>query len=194
MISSEITGIVLAGGMSRRMGQDKSLMEFRGMPLISHAVNVLLPVCSKVVISSDDTAYSFTGCEIWPDELPVRAPMIGLYSCLKRTNTEWNIVLSCDMPLMDPRLFEFLMIQAGDYETVIPAHSNGDIEPLCGFYNRSVLTMLENKIKLHEYGMQKFLGSTRCRLVEIDSGQVFYNDRIFSNINTREDFDILSMG
>jgi|WetSurMetagenome_2_1015567.scaffolds.fasta_scaffold92131_2 molybdenum cofactor guanylyltransferase len=192
MTPRHVTGIVLAGGISSRMGQDKSLMLFHGKPLIGYAIDALLPVCGKVIISSNCSVYDFPGIEVWPDEFPVRAPMIGLYSCLKRSLTDWNLVLSCDMPLIDHRLFTFLLGLTKGYETVIPVHGDNCHEPLCGLYNRSVLECLEQKVQAGQYGMVRFIRSTRCRLVEIDSHQAFYSEKIFSNVNSPSDFDELT--
>jgi molybdenum cofactor guanylyltransferase len=192
MTAQEITGFVLAGGLSRRMGQDKSLMPFKGRPLISHAIDILSPVCRKVVISSNQAVYEFTGCEVWPDVLPVHAPMIGLYSCLLRSGTDWNILLSCDMPLVDRRLFRFLLERRTGYETVIPVNSGGMGEPLCGLYKRDIISLLEQQISDQQYGMQKMLGSATCNWVQVEPGMEFYHSGLFSNINTQADLDLLS--
>ncbi len=101
MSRCRVTGVVLAGGRSSRMGQDKSLMLFNGRPLISYAIDTLRQVCDQVVISANQSVYEFTGCTVWPDIMPFQAPMIGIYSCLKRSKTYWNFFLSCDMPLVD---------------------------------------------------------------------------------------------
>jgi len=73
------TGIVLAGGKSSRVKGNKSLLEYKGKPLIQHAVDVLGQVCDKVVISSNQNEYDFTGGEVWPDKMTIRAPIVGIY-------------------------------------------------------------------------------------------------------------------
>jgi molybdenum cofactor guanylyltransferase len=192
MTGHEITGIVLSGGRSSRMRQNKSLMLFNGKPLIQYAIDALLSVCGKVVISSNDPVYEFTGCEVWPDEMPVSAAVIGLYSCLKRSQTDWNIVMPCDMPLIDPGLFLFLLEKIHGYEVVIPVHGDGCIEPLCGLYNRSVLAELEQRLGAEQYGLQEFVVTTRCRMINIGLQQDFYHVNMFSNVNSPEDFNLLS--
>jgi molybdenum cofactor guanylyltransferase len=186
-----ITGIVLAGGRSRRMGQDKSLTLFKGRPLISYAIETLRPVCDQVVISSNQPVYEFTGCAVWPDILPLQAPMIGIYSCLKRSKTFWNIFLSCDMPMVDPRLFDFLFSRRAGADIVIPVHGN-KMEPLCGLYNRKVLPLLEKKILEREFSMQQLIGVARSRLVEISPELGFYSDSVFANMNTADDIQLFS--
>jgi molybdopterin-guanine dinucleotide biosynthesis protein A len=192
MILKNITGIVLAGGKSSRMGCNKALMEFKGKPLIQHAVDILRQVCDHVIISANTDDYQFTGCETWPDEFPFQAPMIGIYSCLKRSGHRWNIVLSCDMPLVKPHLFETLLSNHKQADVVLPIHDAGCIEPLCGLYNRQIITGLEEHIRNQDYGLQHFIKTTRLKLVDTDTVNDFQKSNMFVNVNTAEDFDLLS--
>ncbi len=187
-----VTGFVLAGGFSSRMGQDKSIMLFRGKPLILHGIEALLPLCEKVIISSNSSVYEFTGCEVWPDELPVHAPVNGLYSCLKRSATDWNIFLTCDMPLTGSRLFSYLLEKCADTDAVIPVHGKGLVEPLCGVYNRSALIRLETQLQEEQFSIMKLLQSIRCTYVDIAPNLEFYSKEMFSNLNSPADLELLS--
>lgn len=192
MAPGNVTGFILAGGLSSRMGENKSLMQFKGKPLILFAIEALSPVCEKVIISSNLPVYEFTGCDVWPDELPVQAPINGIYSCLRKSETDWNIFLTCDMPFAGSRLFACLLEQANDADAVIPVHGQGLVEPLCGIYNRSALPMLEYHLKNEQYSILKFLRSIRCRYVNIGPDQEFYSKEMFSNLNSPADLDKLS--
>jgi molybdopterin-guanine dinucleotide biosynthesis protein A len=188
----KVTGIVLAGGLSSRMGEDKSRMPFKGKPLIMYGIEALSPLCEKVIISSNFPVYDFTGCDVWPDELPVGAPINGLYSCLKRSETAWNLVLSCDMPFTGTELFAYLLEQAHDDEdALIPQHAEGLAEPLCGLYNRSSLDVFEQRVKLEQYSILQLLQAIRCRYVSIGPDQEFYSREMFSNLNSPADLDRL---
>jgi molybdopterin-guanine dinucleotide biosynthesis protein A len=189
MVPERITGFVLAGGLSSRMGEDKSLMLFRGKPLIMYAIEALSPLCEKVIISSNHHAYDFTGCEVWPDELPVQASINGLYTCVKRSETDWNYILTCDMPFTGSPLLAYLCDQAHGEDAVIPVHGQGLVEPLCGFYNRSVLNVLDQRVKAEQYSILKFLQSIRCKYVKIGPDQDFYHKDMFSNLNSPSDLD-----
>jgi molybdopterin-guanine dinucleotide biosynthesis protein A len=189
MEPAKVTGFVLAGGLSSRMGQDKSLMQFRGKPLIVYAIDALSSLCEKVVVSSNLQVYDFTGCDVWPDELPVQAPINGLYSCLKRSKTDWNFILTCDMPFTGSRLFAYLLEQAQGEDAVIPVHGQGLVEPLCGLYNRSTLNVLEQQVQAEQYSILKLLKQIRCSFVNIGSDQEFYHTEMFSNLNFPADLD-----
>jgi molybdopterin-guanine dinucleotide biosynthesis protein A len=183
----EITGMVLAGGRSSRMGIDKSLLVWKGKTLVEHAINALKPLCSKVIISSNNPVYHFTGCEIWPDELPQQAPIIGIYSCLKRSGTDMNIILSCDMPYIETGLLRYLIESSDNHHIVVPVHDDGLIEPLCGIYNKTVITQLEHYIKSNDLSLYKFLQECPHQFIMINNELPFYRNNMFVNINTPED-------
>lgn len=185
-----LTGIVLAGGRSSRMGSDKSLMPYRGLPLVMHAVNTLRRVTNNVVISAGRDDYGFTGCETWPDLLPVQAPMAGIYSCLKRSATPWNAFLSCDMPMADSRLFEYLLGFTEGHKIVWPLHTGG-IEPLCGLYHVSLLPVLEECMEKHEFSLQKLVALVPHKKADVGPEQAFFSPYLFMNVNTPEDYRLL---
>lgn len=186
MNKPDITGIVLAGGKSSRMGSDKSLIRWKGITLIERAIQLLRPLCSKVVISSNNFVYDFTGCETWPDEIPQQAPIIGIYSCLKRSATEVNIILSCDMPFASTELLKHLLGCSGKAAVVVPLH-DGFMEPLCGIYQQSILPDLEQRITDNEFSLHRFIKSCPHHYAEIDEKLPFFCSNLFLNINTPDD-------
>lgn len=188
MNTKSITGIVLAGGRSSRMGSDKSLMKLKDKALIEYAIDALKPICSKVVISSNNFVYEFTGCEVWPDELPDRASMVGIYSCLKRSETDVNIILSCDMPLMSAAMFEYLLENSANHDITVPVHGNHFIEPLCGIYKRSSIGILKEFIDQGNFRLNECILSGSNRLVPVGPQLPFFSPELFSNINTPDDY------
>jgi molybdenum cofactor guanylyltransferase len=191
MNTKPITGIVLAGGRSRRMGRDKSTLEFNGKSLVEYAIDALKPLCGKVVISSNNFVYDYTGCEVWPDELPGQAPMIGIYSCLKRSTTEYNMVLSCDMPMISTAVLQYLLENIQDKDVAVPLHKDGFIEPLCGIYKKSATGILKDFIDKNNFRLNECIRAASHQLVLFDSNQSFYSPTLFTNINTPEDFNRL---
>ena len=189
-----ITGIVLAGGRSRRMGTDKSMMMLNGKSMIEYSIDALKPLCNKVVISSNNFIYDFTGCEVWPDELPDQAPMVGIYSCLKRSKTDINIILSCDMPLMSASVLEFLLSNSSNHEITVPIHKDGFIEPLCGIYKQSSMKVLKDFIDDDNFRLNECIRAASHHLISIGSEFPFLSENMFLNINTPDDFnDLISI-
>ncbi len=183
----EITGIVLAGGKSSRMGTEKSLLVWKQKTLIEHAIGVLKPLCSKVIISSNKHVFDFTGCETWPDELPQQAPIIGIYSSLKRSETDRNIILSCDMPYIGTGLLAYLIESSGNHSITVPVHDGNLIEPLCGIYSRTIIPELEEYIRINNLSLYKFIATQAPLYLRIDHELPFYRDNMFLNINTPDD-------
>ena len=191
MTTPKITGIVLAGGRSSRMGEDKSLMRLNGKTLIEYSIDALRPICEKVIISSNNPNYDFTGCEVWPDELPDQAPIIGIYSCLKRSKTELNIILSCDIPLMSASMIGFLLAKSADYDITVPVHDNGQIEPLCGVYKKSSQEILKEFIESGNFRLNDCIRSASYQFIPVDAQIPCNTPNLFLNINTPSDFGYL---
>lgn len=160
--------------------------------MIEYAIESLRPLCSKVVISSNSSIYDFTGCEVWVDELPDRAPMIGIYSCLRRSQTETNILLTCDMPLMSTAMLEYLLENSPQYDITVPVHGNHFIEPLCGIYKKSSLGILKQFIDKGNFRLNECIRSAQSHLVSVGAQLPFYSPDLFSNINTPEDYNKLN--
>jgi molybdopterin-guanine dinucleotide biosynthesis protein A len=184
---NKITGIVLAGGKSTRMGTDKALLIYNGEPLISHAVNLLSLVCNKVVISANDSIYNFTGCENWPDEIPVNAAMVGIYSCLKRSGTFLNLVLSVDMPLISEVFLQKLIEERDGHDLVLPVHDDGIVEPLCGLYTGNLVTSLHEHVISGQFSLRQFAKSSDVKLIQTGDLR-----SMFFNVNTTKDFGLLN--
>ena len=173
------------------MGTDKSMMMLNGKSMIEYSIDALKPLCQKVVISSNNFSYDFTGCEVWPDELPDQAPIVGIYSCLKRSTTEYNIFLSCDMPMMSTEMLEFLLTNSADHDITVPMHRDGFIEPLCGIYKKSAMGILKEFIDKGNFRLNESIRAASHMLVVVDSQLPFFSDKLFLNINTPDDFQNL---
>ncbi|HLO59693.1 MAG TPA: molybdenum cofactor guanylyltransferase [Bacteroidales bacterium] len=185
--NERITGIVLAGGKSSRMGTDKALLLYKGMPLVTHAVSLLSQVCSKVIISANKTEYAFTGCEVFPDEFSINASMAGIWTALLHSITEWNLVLSCDMPLIDPGFMRSMLDRKAGYDVVVPVHEDGSLEPLCALYNKRVIDGLNRCLSEGQYSMRDFIMQSTYTLIHTGSSRP-----MFLNVNTEQDFILLN--
>jgi len=192
MNSGKITGIVLAGGKSSRMGENKSLMKLNGKTMIEFSIEALSPLCEEVVISSDHQVYDFTGCAVWPDEHKDQAPMVGIFSCLRKSKTDLNILLTCDMPMVSTELLEYLLANSGESDITVPVQENGMVEPLCGIYKKGALDILEKCIEEGNFRMTDCITRSSHRLVTIGGKSPFDRTNQFLNINTPRDFEALN--
>lgn len=145
---NNITGIILAGGKSTRMGSDKGFMEIDGTSFMSRIVNVLNPFVKEIIIVSDNPDYDSFGLKRVEDIIKNSGPLAGLYSGLEHSKTEDNLVLSCDVPLINHEVISKL-IQECDSETdIVQIKSGGRIMPLVAMYKKkcmdSCLQLLQN--------------------------------------------------
>jgi len=183
----EVTGIILAGGKSSRMGTDKGLQELCGMPLINYAIQSLSGLCSTILISTSSDAYQSFGYKTVADEIPGIGPMGGIYSALKQSKTEKNLVLSCDLPFVTIELLEYILENSDGYEVAVPYEGNRHYEPLCGFYHVSVLDILSNYIKKGNYKLPDLFDEIAINKLVIGNELPFYHKDLFLNVNTSSD-------
>ena len=183
MLRSELTGIVIAGGNSRRMGADKGLIPFGGKPLICYPVERLREACTQVIISANSHHYDFLGLPVINDLATGGGPMMGIWSALMSSTTEYNLVLSCDMPLITTGLLQHLIGSANGCPAAVAWHQ-GFAEPLCGIYSRSLVKELENHIREGKFKLITFLEKIEACQIEIDHKLSFYHENLFLNVNT----------
>lgn len=190
-ISKEhITGIILAGGKSSRIGKDKALFDFNGKALVSYALEALEPLCDTLVISANQTGkYEAFGLPVLPDEIKDVGPMGGILTCLNHSVTQHNLVISCDTPFVGTDLFRYLLNEIENFQVVVPSHETFLIEPLNAYYNTNIIGELESSIRNGNYKMMDFFKKIRFKSVEIDERLPFFNEHLFLNINTMEDMD-----
>jgi molybdenum cofactor guanylyltransferase len=141
MPSSGLTGVVLCGGASRRMGVDKAEIELAGRTLLERAVAALAGACDEVLLATGgEPRYPSLGLSVVLDRVPGAGPLAGLEAGLEHARGEWVAALACDMPHADARLFERLHARARerDLDACLYEGPSG-VEPLCGVYRRSCL-------------------------------------------------------
>ncbi len=177
----KVTGIVLAGGQSRRMGVDKALVELNGKTLMEHSISILQELTPAIIISSGNPQVHFFGFPVIEDVYPHIGPVAGLYSALNASLSEHNIVLPCDTPHVGVSLYEKLLESEGSFDAVVAGTPDGLIEPLIGYYHRSVKYILEEQIQQGDYKLQNALQRMNTKV------ELFADKHRFLNINTRSD-------
>jgi len=185
---NHITGIVLAGGKSKRMGREKGRVLLNGKELIQYSIDAIKPLCSYILISSGLTSFNDLGYEVVPDIYPGKGPMGGIYSALKRSKTNLNLVLSCDIPFVSTQLLQHLLEMPKKYSVCIPEYKNLP-EPLSGRYNLSVLPQMKACLLKNQLKLVDFLSKEKVRWVPVGPDLPFYNPNLFMNINRPRDLE-----
>lgn len=179
--NKEITGIVLSGGKSSRMGQDKGMLSYNGIKLIEYSISTLKNICTNVVISANNLEYNIFGLPVISDNYYGIGPIAGLEACLRKSETRMNIIAPCDSPLLNIHLYNNILNNVANFDAVVPVLKDGKIEPLSGFYSKEILSVIVNQIEKADYKIINLLKLINTKYIEID------NDLLISNINTPED-------
>jgi molybdopterin-guanine dinucleotide biosynthesis protein A len=183
----EVTGIILAGGKSSRMGTDKGLQVLCGKPLISYVIDALSGLCSDILISTSSNEYKSFGYKVIADEFPGIGPMGGIYSALRQSSTENNLVISCDLPFISGDLMAHILKNSAGCQVAVPWQGNQHYEPLCGFYNKSVLDSMIDFIQKGNFKLPDLFKEISINRLIINENQCFYSKNLFFNVNSKHD-------
>lgn len=183
--TEKISGIILAGGKSSRMGQDKGLLRFQGKRLIEYTIDLLRPLCSQLLISTNQTGYEQFGFELVADQYPDCGPVGGLHAALNASENDWNIVLSCDTPFLNQELLKLLLKNNDGYLAVIPKHRKG-MEPLAALYHRNLAGFFEQQILRGNFKLQKIIHGQNVNVFDV-SILLQKHPNLFHNLNLPDD-------
>ena len=102
----DITGIILAGGKSSRMGTNKALMQYRGLPFIQHIINAMKPLVDQILIVGKPEEYTDLKLRCVNDIFLESGPVGGIHAGLENSKSPYNLVLSCDIPLITEQILK----------------------------------------------------------------------------------------
>ncbi len=183
--------IILAGGQSRRMGTDKAELRLPapdGKRVISYVIDALAEVVAKQDIIIVGEGRAALGIHTIPDVVSGQGPLVGLYSGLRETQRDWNFVVACDLPLLQPSLLRGLSaLISDDYDAIVPQLDKA--QTACALYHRCVLPALERLLADDVRRMSDLLTAIRVRAVGDKELRGWDSDlRSFVNLNTTEDY------
>jgi molybdopterin-guanine dinucleotide biosynthesis protein A len=184
-----MTGIVLAGGESRRMGRDKAFLPLEGTPLIEHVLRALRAVFPRVIIvTNNPAAYASFKAVVVADAIDKPGPLTGIYSGLLHSTDEHNFVVACDMPFLNPGLVSYMAGLADGHDIVVPAVA-GRFEPLHAIYSKGLLLLIEKSLQRDALQIQGIFSEARVRFVtETEINRYDPGHRSFKNLNTPEEY------
>lgn len=192
-LSSFLTGFVLAGGSSRRMGRPKAMLLIEGETMLERQIRLLRSVARRVVVVGGSLEYSTKfDVPVAPDVVSGRGPLAGINTALLQTRTEFNLVLGCDLPFVNRCLLGFLAahaIAAGS-DVTVPRSREGRVEPLCAVYRRRALHAIRTSLAAGQNKLSNFFPKVRCVFIPwSDLARAGFQPSVFDNMNTPEDYD-----
>ncbi|HET9743980.1 MAG TPA: molybdenum cofactor guanylyltransferase [Terriglobales bacterium] len=182
---SDITGFVLAGGKSRRMGTDKAQIPWDAGTLLTHAVDRMEQVVKEVfVVGGPGTGSQ----ETIPDSQHDSGPLAGIDAALARTNTEWNLFLALDLPLISSALLELLGKGTATQAGVVVPRVVGALQPLCAVYRRTLRPVCRERLQAGDLSILRLLAGVETRIMEEDELRSHgFTPEMFLNVNTPQD-------
>jgi molybdenum cofactor guanylyltransferase len=180
-----ITGIILAGGKSSRIGSDKGFLLLKNKPFILHVIEALQPLVSDIIIVSNNADYDIFKLKRVNDLIEDSGPLAGIYTGLHYSNTENNLVLSCDIPLINTETLRKLEILKEENVDVIQLESNSKTMPLIALYKKHC----ENKFfELLQQGEKRLrFAVNKCKVKTIVLNEAL--EKVTTNINTLNDLN-----
>ena len=189
---SRVSGFVLAGGASRRMGTDKACLPFGRERLVDRQIRLLRAVCCTVAVIGPAAKFAGTGAPVYEDMIPGKGPLGGIHAGLHGAHTEFSLFLSCDMPLMEARFLRYLCEQAfasPAFTTLPPAWAGGRY-PLCLVLRRRALARVVSCLESGQSQVGRFLSRTSRRVItKAEFARAGFSTRIFCNLNTPEEYE-----
>ncbi len=200
---SQVTGIILAGGRSRRMGTEKALLPLPGnrITFVEQLAATLAEQCRDVLlVARDEEQAARYGMlrerevNILTDKVPDRGPLMGLYSGLSSMDTvrtSHALVVAVDMPLLQAPLISFLLAQPRRNAMLLPV-VNGAPQVLCAIYPHTFVALIEQRLQEGRCDPRSLLEIAPIDYIqEAQLREVDPQLRSFTNVNTPEDLQRL---
>ncbi|MDP2363009.1 MAG: molybdenum cofactor guanylyltransferase [Ignavibacteria bacterium] len=199
---SDITCIILSGGKSIRMGENKSFLKLGKLTIIERLVNLTKSIFSEVIIiTNEPEMYLFLGLPVFSDIYKNVGPPAGIHSGLVNSKTDKNFIISCDIPLINRESIEFIVNYPGDELIKVPL-ADGFLQHLCGMYNKACLPYIEALIKnsIEEETRHKNQDKRKCKvhqlvnsvdstIINIETEFPDYISDTFLNMNKPEEYE-----
>jgi len=178
-----VAAVILAGGQSRRMRREKSLLPWGGRPLIEAIIDQIRPYFPTIMISvGDRRKFTFLDLPVIEDEAPGQGPLLAILSALRASPRAVNFILACDIPVVHIPFLQMMLAKAPHCEIVVPRYRDGKTEPLFAVYNRSIVPAIERQIGTGDRRISSLFKTCRTEFVPMD-GQKW-----FRNLNTYEEY------
>lgn len=189
-----MSGVIIAGGASRRLGTNKALLRIGDRTTIERVIDRLAPLTTEllVVVARLGQAEPLplpSPARVVTDRYPGRGSLGGIFTGLEASAEPWSLVVACDMPFLNPDLLRHLLGQTANVDAVVP-RLKGQPEPLHTLYSKDCLTPIRRRLEAGDLKAASLFETVRVRYV--DEGTI---DRIdprhlsFFNVNTRADLE-----
>lgn len=180
------TGIILAGGKSSRMGEDKGLVLLNGKPMVHYIIEALKEVMSDIIIISNNESYTKFGIPVYADIIKDKGPVGGIYTGLYHSKTELNFCISCDVPMISSDFILWLLKRSGKSYITLPM-CKYKVHQMIGVYSKQVLSNFKKSTEKGHLKLSQVNSDMACEIIDIEKEYANFDELIFSNINTKNE-------
>ncbi len=182
------TGIILAGGKSTRMGEDKGLVFLDGSPMIAHVIEHLKEVVDEIIVIANNAEYQQFGFPVYPDLVMDKGPVGGIYTGLFYSKTEVNLCISCDAPFVSAQFLRWLLSRANSSNITLPRF-NENVHQLIGVYKKSAFPIFKKNLNSDRLKLSKVNDEAGCAIVDAGKSGLLLHEKEFSNMNRKSDLN-----
>jgi len=202
-----VTGVILAGGKSRRMGQNKALLPLGEDSLIAHVIRRMRRVTDELLLITNAPAeYAHLGLPMHSDIIPDAGALGGIYTGLMHASHDVVICVACDSPFLQPKLLSYLISILGEYDAVMPytdsrnrgievtnpSHSTDQttLQTLCAVYSKRCLPVIEQMLNEPDLRVHALRERANILTLAPEIWKTYDSEgHSFFNVNTPEDFE-----
>jgi molybdopterin-guanine dinucleotide biosynthesis protein A len=185
-----MTGAILAGGDSTRMGVNKALLEFGGVRIIEMLLRTMRPLFPEIaIVANDPDAYADLAVPIWLDRISEKGPLGGIYTAVLHAAFPQIFCMACDMPFANPAVIAYLRDVAPGFDVVVPRTPDG-YQPLHAVYSKTCLPHMEAMLRADRLRINRLFPRVHVRMVGEDELRPLDPSLLcFVNVNTREELE-----
>ncbi len=173
------------------MGRSKAALVIRDESMVARQTRMVGRVCRRVAVVGPAGDLPRLEVPVIADEIPGRGPLAGLYTALGHCPTEFAMVLSCDLPFMEPGFLRYLArrARASRADAVVPESREGLLQPLAAVYRRRLRRLLRVRLENGENKVRDFLANLRLEVLRWpEVAAAGFHPQLFANMNTPEDY------
>jgi molybdopterin-guanine dinucleotide biosynthesis protein A len=181
---------ILAGGQSRRFGENKALFKIAGQTVIERVIAAIPSGRPIFIVTHSPEEYAHLGLPTLPDNYPNAGPLAGIHAGLSHSPFEWNFFLACDFPRLQPSVIEeicaplfpdkFKKEEDKPAQVILPETAEG-LQPLCALWSKSALPLIETALKSEKRSVMPVLAQLSLHRVSLAAPDALLN------LNTRDD-------
>jgi len=186
---NHITGIILAGGKSSRMGSDKGFVMYKNKAFIQHIIEAIKPLVNEVIIVSNNPDYDIFKLKRVNDLIENAGPLAGVYTGLHYTTTENNLVVSCDVPLINTETLKKLTANIDASIEVVQLESQGKTMPLIAMYKKQCEDIFFTLLQDGERRLRIALKQLKVKTITLNKEQ----EKFTTNVNTPSNLKEISL-